>query len=154
MRELSGHLSCLGLGGRTATLTALTGKTGPQKMRFHHNNTTWSRPFNCGSTEDAMHFCTWSAGIAVAIRKEHMRTLNTTLTGLCTCPSLQRALIEAVYCDLTVDDPFCPSTHSERAQKPQVLVKTAGGEQIQAKSSQRGTRKNSATTPGASVREF
>ena len=92
--------------------------TGRQKMQFNHEEATWQCPLHCGEQETPMHYCLCTAELAIARKKIHLDTLRDQLESFKTCPSLRRAIIEAIaiYCGLTIDEPYVPST-SPRAQR-------------------------------------
>ena len=86
-------------------------------MHFSHEKSSWQCPFHCCSQETPLHFCTCPSSLATSIRTTQMQSLSATLATINTCPSLRRALIEAIciHCGVTVTDSFCSSFHSLRA---------------------------------------
>ena len=93
--------------------------TGRQKMKFGGVEATWQCPFNCGHQESAMHFCECTSDLSIQHKTEHLATLTNNLIQAKTCPSLRRAIVEAisVHCNITVTDPFSPAFASARAGK-------------------------------------
>ena len=91
--------------------------TGQQQMRFGHCEATWQCPFNCGHQETAMHFCECTTDLSVQHKTVHLNALNNNIIQAKICPSLRRAIVEAisVHCNITVTDPFSPAFASTRA---------------------------------------
>ena len=92
--------------------------TGRQKMKFGENEATWQCPLQCGEQESAMHFCECKAELSIQHKTVHLNELTENLKSANTCPSLRRAIIEAIsiHCNITVTDPFSPAFNSERAK--------------------------------------
>ena len=93
--------------------------TGQQQMRFGYNEATWQCPFHCGQQETAMHFCECNTDLSVQQKTVHLTHLTNNLNQARTCPTLRRAIIEAisVHCNITVTDPYSPAFASIRASK-------------------------------------
>ena len=97
--------------------------TGHQKMQYNHDEASWKCPLLCGEEETPMHYCRCTADLAIARKKLHLDTLQDQLKAARTCPTLTRALIEAIanYCGISVDHPFVPTT-SPRAHRIQQAI--------------------------------
>jgi hypothetical protein len=97
--------------------------TGHQKMKLKQDEASWSCPLHCGAHETPMHFCQCTADIAIARKTIHLATLRDQLRTAKTCPTLCRAIIEAIahHCELPNDDPFIPAA-TPRAQQIQQAI--------------------------------
>lgn len=86
-------------------------------MRFGSDDNTGTCPFKCGQKETAMHFCECSSDLSIKHKTIHLQAININLKHANTCPTLRRAIIEAIsiHCNITVTDPFSPAFSSTRA---------------------------------------
>ena len=86
-------------------------------MRFGSDAKSWACLFNCGHQETAMHFCECSSELSIQQKTVHLQSLTTNLKHANTCPTLRRAIIEAIsiHCNITVTEPFSPAFSSTKA---------------------------------------
>ena len=87
------------------------------------NTLQWVCPLHCGAHGTPMHYCECTADLAIARKKTHLDTLRDQLHTIKTCPTLCRAIIEAIacHCGVPIDDPFIPAA-THRAHQIQQAI--------------------------------